>query len=312
MSRMSRATRPATRPGPKRSTQVKPARRPAGWLLIATLVAVAVVSAVVVFVLRGQSGSQGRGVADGGFGHVHGIAVDPGSGVLHVATHVGLFRIDDNRTAVRVSEEEPDLMGFTAVGPRHFLASGHSAQHDHGPANLGLIESTDGGVTWQTMSLSGAADFHGLRAAHGAVYGYNSTDGAFMVSTDRQTWQQRSTVAMRAFAVSPSDPESVLAIGRGGLQRSTDGGRTWQVVAGSPALAVLAWDQAGQTWGVAPGGVVWWSTDGGGNWQRRGAVNGQPQAIATGMGAVFVALTGDRIVTSSDGGASWSSRYAPG
>lgn len=307
MSKTSRARRPATVPGSGRSTQVKPAR----WLLIATLAALVVVSAVVVFVVRGQSGSQGHGVADEGFGHVHGIAVDPGTGALYVATHVGLFRIDDIRTAARVSEEAPDLMGFTAVGPRHFLASGHSAQHGDSPANLGLIESIDGGMTWQTMSLSGAADFHGLRAAHGAVYGYNSTDGAFMVSTDRQSWQRRSTVAMGAFAVSPSDPESMLAVGRGGLQRSTDGGRTWQVVAGSPALAVLAWDQAGQTWGVAPDGAVWWSTDGGGNWQQRGAVNGQPQAIATHRGTVFVALAGDQIVGSSDGGANWSTRYAP-
>lgn len=307
MSRASRATRSATRPGAGRPTQAKPARK----LLIATLAVLAVVAAVVLFLVRGQGGSQGYSVADEGFGHVHGIAVDPGSGALHVATHVGLFRIDDVDTAVRVSKEAPDLMGFTVVGPGHFLASGHPDRHDDGPANLGLIESTDGGVTWKTMSLSGAADFHGLQAAHGAVYGYNSTDGAFMVSTDRQTWQKRSTVAMGAFAVSPTDPESVLAIGRNGLQRSTDGGRTWQVVAGSPELALLAWDQAGQVWAVAPDGAVWQSTDGGGTWQQRGAVNGQPQAIATHGADIFVALTGDRIVASSDGGATWSTRYAP-
>lgn len=290
-----------------RTPEVKP--RP-GLLLAAALAAVAVVSVVLVFSVRGQGGPQGHSAAQGGFGHVHGLAVDPGTGVLYAATHAGLFRIDDAGSAVRVSDEAPDLMGFTAVGPAHFLASGHSAGHGDGPANLGLIESTDGGVTWDTISLSGAADFHGLRAAHGAVYGYNSTDGAFMVSTDRRTWEKRSTVAMAAFAVSPTDPHSVLAAGRGGVQRSSDGGRTWQTVAGSPALSVLAWDQAGQTWGVAPDGRVWRSTDGGGAWQQRGAVPGQPVAITAAGRTLFVALTGDRIVGSSDGG-TWATRYAP-
>jgi hypothetical protein len=240
-------------------------------LLVAMLAALAVTAAVVVFAIRGHNGPQGPDAAEG-FGYIHGIAVDPGSGALHVATHVGLFRVDDTGTAVRVSTEAPDLMGFTVVGPGHFLASGHPDLYDDGPANLGLIESTDGGVTWRTMSLPGSADFHGLRAAHGAVYGYNSTDGAFMVSTDR---------------------------------------RTWQIIAGSPGLAVLAWDQADQTWGVARDGTVWRSTDGGSTWQRIGAVDGRPQALATHGADVFVALDGDRIVASGDGGGTWRTRYAP-
>lgn len=306
MSRTSRATRSAARSGSGRSTLVRPAR----GLLIAALAALAVVSAVVLFVVRGQGAPQGRGTAGDGFGHVHAIAVDPGTGALHVATHVGLFRIDDPRRAVQVSAEALDLMGFTVVGPRHFLASGHSDRHGDGPANVGLIESTDGGVTWQARSLSGAADFHGLHADHGFVYGYNSTDGAFMVSADRQAWQPRSTVAMGAFAVSPTDPQSVLAVGRDGLQRSADGGRTWQQVAGSPAVARLAWDRAG-TWGVATDGAVWSSTDGGRSWQQRGTVQGQPHAIGTYEGVMFVALAGDLIVASSDGGVTWNGRYAP-
>ena len=28
------------------------------------------------------------------------------------------------------------------------------------PSSLGLIESTDGGKTWQQLSLAGEADFH--------------------------------------------------------------------------------------------------------------------------------------------------------
>lgn len=279
------------------------------WPLIAAVAVIAVLVAAIIFVSRTADGQQGHD-GSGGFGHVHGLAVDPGSGTLHVATHAGLYRIDDANTAVRVSKDAFDLMGFTVVGPRHFLASGHPDMHGDGPANLGLLESTDGGVTWRTMSLSGAADFHGLQAAHNMIYGYNSTDGAFMVSTDGRNWQSRSTVAMGSFVVSPADPDAVLAVGRAGLQRSTDGGRTWQAVPAAPPVAVLSWDAGPVVWGVAPDGTVWQSTDGGGRWQQRGNVPGQPQALATHDGTVFVATAGDRIAASTDGGMTWTPRYA--
>jgi hypothetical protein len=288
----------------------KPQPAPTRKFVMTALAVLAVLSAVVLFALRDQGSSvDGSTVGAGheGFGHVHGVAADPGSGTLYVATHVGLFRLDDAHTAVRVSKDALDLMGFTVVGPGHFLASGHS---EHGPANVGLIESTDGGVTWRAKSLSGAADFHGLQAAHGSVYGYNSTDGAFMVSVDQRTWDQRSRVAMGEFAVSPTDARSILAVGRDGLQRSTDGGRSWQPVVGAPAVGLLAWDRTG-VWAVARDGAVWSSTDGGQRWQRRGAVPGQPHSIATREGTLFAALAGDRIVASTDAGATWTDQYVP-
>lgn len=274
----------------------------------------AIVSAVVVFAVRGQDGggdSRPGPAAVVEFGHVHGLAVDHGSGALYAATHVGLFRIDGERTAVRVSEEGPDLMGFTAVGPGHFLASGHPDEHGDGPANLGLIESTDGGVTWRATSLSGAADFHGLRAAHGAVYGYNSTDGAFMVSTDRRTWERRSTTPLGAFVVSPTDPRTVVAVGEAGLRRSTDGGRSWTPVTGTPAVGVLAWEQGAEVWGAERDGTVWQSADAGATWQRRGQLPARPHALTTHQSTVFAAVAGDEIVASTDGGATWTRRYAP-
>lgn len=311
MSRTSQPMRPRSTPGSGRKTQGRSASAASTRkIVIAALAGLAVLTAVVVFALRGQGSSDDHTTGDAGnqgFGHVHGIAIDPGSSALHVATHVGLFRIDDPRTAVRVSKDDLDLMGFTVVGPRHFLASGHSA---HGPANVGLIESTDGGATWREKSLSGAADFHGLQVAHGSVYGYNSTDGAFMVSADQRSWEQRSRTAIGAFAVSPIDGGTVLAVGRDGLQRSTDGGRSWQSVPDTPAVGLLAWDRTG-VWAVARDGAVWSSTDGGGQWQRRGAVPGEPDSFAVQDGTLFAALSGDRVVASTDGGATWTDRYAP-
>jgi hypothetical protein len=278
--------------------------------LFAGLALAALLSATIGYAIRahGTAASSGAGEA---FGHVHGLAVDHATGAVYAATHVGLFQVRDEHTAVRVSERAPDLMGFTAVGPGHFLASGHPDGAGDEPANLGLIESTDGGVSWHPISLSGAADFHGLSAAHGAVYGYNSTDGAFMVSTDRRTWQRRSTVAIGAFAVSPDDPEVILAAGRDGLTRSTDGARSWRSAPGTPLVRALAWDVPDEVWGVAPDGTLWRSADGGDTWRSSGRAPGEPHAIATHGSTVLVALAGDEIVASDDGGATWSRRYAP-
>lgn len=322
MSKNATGGRTANRVKPVRTAQVRSvaARRTAGkrppvgqqasrWPLIVGMAIAAVVAGVVVFAVRNQS--DPAGTAGGGFGHVHGIAVDPASKALLVATHVGLFRVDGEHTATRVSKEAPDLMGFTTAGPGRFLASGHPGEGDNGPANLGLIESTDGGATWQTMSLAGAADFHGLQAAHDTVYGYNSGDGAFMVSTDRRTWQRRSTVALGAFVISPTDPQVVLGVGESGVQHSADGGRTWHPMSGTPGFAAMSWPQPDQVWGVAPDGGVWRSADGGFGWQRRGQVPGEPHALTVRDGTIYAGLAGDRIVASTDGAATWTTRYSP-
>ena len=75
-------------------------------------------------------------------------------------------------------------MGFTVVGPDHFLAGGHPG--DESSASVGLIESTDAGATWTSLSLNGRADFHSLQARHGFVYGYDygHPTGEFMVTAD--------------------------------------------------------------------------------------------------------------------------------
>ncbi len=45
-----------------------------------------------------------------------------------------------------------DLMGFTVAGPGRYLASGHPGLHVDLPQPVGLIETTDGGVTWTPVS----------------------------------------------------------------------------------------------------------------------------------------------------------------
>jgi hypothetical protein len=261
-----------------------------------------------------RAASPSQAVAeDPGVVHVHGLGINPRDGALFAATHTGLFAIRDG-TATRVTERFQDTMGFTVVGPDHFLGSGHPDFRDTQLAVpnkrplLGLVESRDAGRSWQPLSLLGEADFHGLEVAHGLVYGYDATGQRFMVTGDRRRWQVRSTVELVGFAVSPSEPELVVATTGRTLLRSTDGGRHWQQLQG-PALLVLDWADGTGLWGITTDGQGWHSTDAAKTWERPGQVGGQPEALLADQGRLYAAIMEVGIVTSADGGRSWQLRY---
>lgn len=302
--------RTAVRPRPA----AKQATRPRSWPLPVALalgvVAVAAVVAIAVRVASRNGDSAGlapiRG-ADPGVEHVHGLGIDPADGTLYAATHYGLFRIPAAGKAERVANRYQDTMGFTVVGPKHFLGSGHPDFREKDlPPRLGLIETTDGGQTWQKVSLLGQADFHALHTAHGAVYGYDSA-GRFMVSTDKNAWETRSAVQLRDFAVSPTSRDVILATTESGLQRSDDGGRTFSRV-GAPPLLLLGWPSVSRLFGVTPAGEVLASSDGGATWSLRGRLDGSPEAF-TATGAQLVAATASGIYSSTDDGHTWALRY---
>ena len=98
--------------------------------------------------------TSGTAVIGGGVSHVHGLGINPADGELYAATHNGMLRVPHDAQASRVGDLFQDTMGFTVVGADHFLGSGHPDLRDEKmfkegrPPLLGLIESTDGGVTW--------------------------------------------------------------------------------------------------------------------------------------------------------------------
>lgn len=254
---------------------------------------------------QGHDGGHGGGTTD--LAHIHGLGINPADDVLYAASHHGVFRVTGKDEPVQVAGRTQDFMGFTVVGPDHFLGSGHPGP-DGGdqPPHLGLIESTDAAETWRSVSLSGEADFHAMEAKHDRVYGFDSQSGRLMVSEDQKSWDTRAGIGLADLAVSPANAEEILATTESGPARSTDGGRAFAPVEGAPTLVFIDWPTADRLIGVAPDGVVYTSDDGGKSWSKGGQVSGRPQAILGHGDAEVYLATESGIHHSADNGKTFS------
>lgn len=134
--------------------------------------------------------------------HGHGLTVDvTDSNKLYIATHHGLLVLVNDKDLYQVGEKKDDYMGFSPhpTDSKIFFSSGHPSNG----GNLGFQKSLDGGFTWKKVSdgLNGPVDFH-------------------------------------AMTVSPATPNLAFGWYRGELQRSTDGGNSWEL-AGSTNFPVV-------------------------------------------------------------------------
>ena len=152
--------------------------------------------------------------------------------------------------------------------PGEFFASGHPASG----GNLGFIRSVDGGNTWQPLSqgAGGPVDFHHL-------------------------------------AVSRSDPDVIYGVFRG-LQQSTDGGRSWAILAREPAgLIGLAVSPTSSTvlYGATEAGLLV-SADAGRTWQSALALRRPATMVhTTAQGAIFAYFAGVGLMRAEGDGRPW-------
>jgi len=165
--------------------------------------------------------------------HFHGLAVDANNASrLYLATHHGLYVVNLDGTARRISRTTDDFMGFQ-VHPTNrsiMFASGHPRRG----GNLGFIKSTDGGRSWTKLSdgLGGPVDFHQMdvsKANPDVVYGVFR---GLQVSKDGgRSWQPAAPApqGLIGLAASSQHVDTIYAATQTGLFRSTDGGRKWGV-----------------------------------------------------------------------------------
>jgi hypothetical protein len=285
---------------------------------LAAIVAALVGGALLLGALRGDEEPTippGLDAGDPGPVHVHGLGIDPADGSLFIATHTGTWRVADGETtAERVGDSYQDTMGFTVVGPNHFLGSGHpdldEAREKQLPPHLGLIESKDAGRTWTSVSLLGAADFHVLRTRAGRIYGYDATGGRLLLSEDGRRWDERPTPApLLDLAVDPGNASHLIATTERGLHQSLDQGRTWTRL--RDLVGLLAWPERALLYVVTADGRVFVTADRA-RWRQVGSVGSEPAALLGRSGReLYVALHDGTIKQSTDGGRSWRVRSMP-
>lgn len=175
--------------------------------------------------------------------HGHGLAVDvEDTGKLYIATHHGLLVLVNDTDLYRIGTSRDDYMGFS-VHPTNsnvFFSSGHPASG----GNVGFQKSEDGGNAWKKISngLNGPVDFH-------------------------------------AMAVSPVNPDLVFGWYQGDLQRSRDGGKTWEKFTTPVPFVAIAGDTSNENvvYATSPQGLFN-SQDKGETWEQ--LIDGFVAAIA--------------------------------
>lgn len=203
--------------------------------------------------------------------HFHGLSVDAADpSRLFLATHHGLYLVAQDGTARLVSARADDLMGFTPhpADPTVLYASGHPA----GGGNLGFVTSKDGGRTWTKLAdgIGGPVDFH-------------------------------------AMDVSKADPRVIYGV-FGDLQRSSDGGTTWERIARAPeglfAIAASGTD-AVRLYAATQSGLLV-SRDGGRRWQDAyGARRPATMVSTASTGLVLAFIPGMGLLRASEADLAW-------
>jgi hypothetical protein len=236
--------------------------------------------------------------------HVHNLTFD-GSTLL-LGTHEGLWSQSPGQVPVQISQRSFDVMGFAKTESR-WLASGHPARGEDGPADLGLLESLDGGVTWQEVSLSGEADFHRLTTSGNRIYGVSSVDDALLRSDDAgATWTNLGSLGLFDIALDPANPDTLIATTADGLVRSTDAGATFSPVATPSLIALLAWTP-NYVVGADVDGRILTSVNGGSTWEALTTLPEQPAALGA-DGSRIAVLAGPTVFESIDGGKTFTER----
>jgi DNA-binding beta-propeller fold protein YncE len=189
--------------------------------------------------------------------HVHGLAFTPDGKALVVPAHYGLAVYRDGRWT-KAPGPPHDLMGFSMTRGAIY-SSGHPAAGTPLRDPLGLVKSTDGGLSWRLLGLSGEADFHLMAAGYrsGAIYVINParnsrmpSPGLYVTHDEGRSWKAAaaSGVAGRvtSIAAHPTSP-AIIALGTlRGLHLSRDGGAAFSRLGPPQPVTAVTFDPDGK------------------------------------------------------------------
>lgn len=225
--------------------------------------------------------------------HVHAaVYID---GRLLVGTHTGVAEIDPvSGTVIRRGASQDDFMGL-AGSAALLVASGHPGAGSALPDPVGLIRSTDGAETWETVSLTGEIDFHALAIDGDRIAGA-ATTGELMYSADGGvTWEGMGAAEVLSLAwfedqLWTSDGQAMMmwtpgdSMGHGEGMPHSMGGGNGALLAASP--------DGSRLWTLRADGTLAYSVDGE-VWTEAGSVT-EAAALAASVDAAYV-VTPERV-----------------
>jgi photosystem II stability/assembly factor-like uncharacterized protein len=192
-------------------------------------------------------------------------------------------------------------LAFDPADPQHLYFGHHN----------GLLESRDGGRTWQSTGLS-RADAMNVQPGSGEVLQIAGHNVYMEMADGGRTWQPVPNdlpgLDLHAFVTDPADANRAWAYAVGfGLFETTDRGRQWEARQPGDWPVLTAFRSGGSTilLGISRSGLGS-STDGGRSWQRLGSPAGQVASLAAAPdGSVLYAGTTAGLMRSTDLGRSW-------
>lgn len=203
---------------------------------------------------------------------IHGLEVDINNpDRLYLPNHQGLYVQEADGVIKKQSEISDDFMSF-AVHPSDesvFYASGHPRIG----GNFGLIKSVDGGVSWQDVSegLNGPVDFHTM-------------------------------------AVDSEDVDHIYGYYAGALQRTLDGGDSWEYLNNAPdqIIQLSNGNKQGQLYAATTNGL-YVSNDQGNSWELAAFEGETVIAIEVNpsSGQMLANTNSQGLMLSGDGGKTW-------
>lgn len=130
-----------------------------------------------------------------------------------------------------------------AIAGVPLYASGHPASG----GNTGLIKSTDGGQSWESVSkvLEPPVDFHAMSVSKSdtnTIIGFDSgARGLFKTTDAGKTWETlQYPDYITSLAISPVDSQIVFAGTGKGIFQSNDGAKSWTIIDEYTGVAILA------------------------------------------------------------------------
>ena len=252
----------------------------------------------------------------GDLGHIHDL-VETDDGTLLVASHTGLYRIDDIATATLVGTEQHDLMSMAAANDTIY-ASGHpdlrleQYRVEGLPAHLGLAESDDLGRTWTVdPNLLGRYDFHALQPTELGLYAADSL-GTIRFRDDEGEWSDLGSLEARDLAADPNDPRRLVATDWDGqLWSSDDGAQTWALAIGSPGAIEVEWLNSDTLFAAAEDGSIHRASSPDGPWIGVATAPADVETLYAVNDRLWITSHGGSIHISSDDGETWQPVYIP-